>query len=395
MLACGEIIRVCDLFLLVTARNSYMDYSGDFDGDLAWVCWEPDIVNPFTNEEDRGYVVKDLDYYGISKDRTIVADIINQEDFIDQFLYKGFDFNIQSPMLGKCSYYHEAYCYREGSINSSKAKDLALLLGKLVDSAKGGFIFTGDDWHAFKRKHRLPHWLDKPAYKDGGEPTLHVIDQLVLVVAKGIREQALSKFNDRFKGAVDYDYDLVALWNYEVENAKKDKDLDLILKPLRPQLKEVHDFWVANIKARNPNGDGGTWSEKPVLSFTAVVEEARARFLAIKPLETSSHILAQRWRKEWCENWAQIKASALFYYWNNRHWGNQSFPWYVAGKELGDMKVARSEGGGERTIKAIHLAMKLDAKFARRVDDKESTASFLDDMDEWDDEDFDGWDELV
>ena len=370
-------------------------YSGDFDGDQAWICWEPDIVNFFTNEAEGEYIPKDLDYYGISKDNTKVSDMIHQPDFTNQFLHKGFDFNIQSPLLGVCSYYHEAYCYHQGSINSPKAKDLALLLGKLVDSAKGGFIFTGTDWRSFKEKCHTPRQLDKPAYKVDGISTSHVIDQLVLEIGKGIRQRALGKFNDRFKDARKYDEDLVALWKEEDEYAKKDKELGLILKDLVAQLQKIHDFWASNVTEPNPNDDGSR-RDKPGLSFTAVAQNARSRFLAAKPLETSTHMLAQRWRKEPCEHWAQLKASALFYHWNNQKWGSQSFPWYTAGKELGDIKVARSEGGGERVIKAIHLAMKLDKKFARREEVEEgSVGGIEEEIDEWDDDDFDGWDELV
>ena len=352
-------------------------------------------MKPFTNCGEETYVPKDLDYYGIVKDNTKVSDMIDDADFVTRFLHKGFDFNMQPDLLGMCTIYHQSYCYHNGFIRSAKAKDVANLLGKLVDSAKGGFVFTEENWRAFKRKCRLPMWLDDPAYKANGAPTDHVIDQLVLVVAKGIREQTLSKFNERFKFAAEYDHDLVALWKEEAEAAQKDKGLDLILKNLVAQLKKIHDFWVPNIRSSNPNDDGPRPGKHP-LSFTSVAQDARSRFLAIKPLETSTHILAQRWRKEHCEHWVQLKASALFFNWNYSHWSKGGFPWYVAGKELGDMKVARSEGGGERIVKNIHLAMKMDAKFAKRMDTGEGHVAELPaGMDEWDDDDFDGWDELL
>lgn len=81
---------------------------GDYDGDKAWICWEPDIVGPFKNADVPPSPPPA--YYGIEETKLKVKDIIDLPDYLSQFLGHAFHFNLQSNMLGPCTAYHEFYC---------------------------------------------------------------------------------------------------------------------------------------------------------------------------------------------------------------------------------------------------------------------------------------------
>lgn len=258
--------------------------------------------------------------------------------------------------------YHERLCYHQKkSIDDPVAKNIAVLLGNLVDSAKGGLEFTEQTWSVFLLRNRLPRRLSTPAYKDNGRsrPTNHVIDRLVFEVAKVVVEKALENFTKRFaETAVDWDDDLVFLWKQDVEEGKGDPALKAIQTDLIAKLSKVRDYWGLHAQGRTSmDGDDG-WKGK--IPFKEVVAQARELFLQIQPLESSNHPFAKRWaRDDQSGHWSKLKASALFWHW---HWG--AFPWCVVGKELGAMKVERSSSGGARIVNELHVAMKMDGRFA-------------------------------
>ena len=349
------------LFIIVYADQRSR---GDYDGDIAWVCWDPAVVSPFKNANV--YSAPDLEYYGIAKDTAKYSEIVDLPDRHSVFLHKGFEFNLRPRMLGICTTYHERLCYHQKSIDDPIVKNIAVLLGYLVDSAKGGLDFTGQTWSDFLLRLRLPKRLPIPAYRSKGEsrPSKHVVDRLVFEVAKVVVEKALESFTKHFaKTAVDWDDDLVHLWKQEIEEGKSDPALKVIHSDLLAKLLKVRDYWGANAQGKISMDGEDSWTGKT--PFKEVVEQARELFLQIKPLQSSTHPTAKRWAKEdYGGQWTKIKASALFWQW---HAG--AFPWYVAGKELGAMKVERSPGGGARMVGELHVAMKLDGRFATSRED--------------------------
>lgn len=348
-----------------------MLFSGDFDGDRAWICWEPSIVEPFENAEipwEPG-----LRHYGITKESTKMADIVSDPEWPSQFLGLAFSFNMETNMLGLCSAYHENFCYRKGTIRDPMAIDLANLLGLLVDKAKGGLIFNEQTWATFLKKHSLPTRLPRPAYKNKAtaKPTDHVIDTLVFEVAKGVRQKALGHFSQRFEEAVTYDDDLVRLSKDELHESEGEPELKRILFDLTKELQRVRDFWISNV---GPEGEE-EMAPRRGIPFRACVEQCRDMFVAIEPADSSYHMV-RRWKKAALTGqkpyWLLLKASALF---AKFHWGN--VVWHVAGEELGEMK-AMSTPSYHIVVSDLFAAYKLDAKYVQRLERKK-TLRFLED----------------
>ena len=359
-------------------------FRGDFDGDKAWICWEPSIVEPFENANvprTPGH-----EHYGITKDNTKMADIISDPEWPSKFLGLGFSFNIEASLLGQCSVYHESFCYRHGTIRDPMAIDLAMLLGHLVDRAKGGLMFSEQTWISFLKKHSLPARLPKPAYKNKAtaKPTDHVIDELVFVVAKGVRQKALGQFSQRFEDVPAYDDDLVRLSKDEHDESRGDPELKRILLDLAEKLQGVCDFWTSNV---GTDGEDEV-SPKRGMTFRALVEHCRDMFLAIEPPDTS-HPMVRRWKKAGVcgrkSHWLLLKASALF-----AHFHKRNFVWHVAGEELGEMKAMRTRSY-HTIVSDIFAAYRLDTRYVKRPERKRNLRSLEDRADEEDE----GWDDFA
>ena len=343
------------------------------------------------------YCTPELDFYGIIKDTTKVSDIIDKPDYVSEFLRKGFEFNIQPQMLGVCSVYHESLCYSLASINHKAAKDIGSLLGLLVDSAKGGFIFTNDAWTQFRQKMGLPMRLPKPAYKDKNAPPRlpkrNLIDNLVFNVAKGTTAKALTQFTKRFEGASRWDHDLNAVYKAEDEVSRRDPILKSVLGNLRAELEGLFTFWTKH--AYGEQLHDGHVPHRGETTFKARIEQLRDRFLALEPAAAQTtdpkpplNHITDRWAKDDGSvkgAWLRLKASML---WNKYHTRGK-FIWYVAGKELGELKLlgrGKARGVGED----LFWAYKLDSKMVRRAKDRDAEAQALpgivvggEDVEEW------------
>ncbi|KAL8929504.1 MAG: hypothetical protein Q9208_001173 [Pyrenodesmia sp. 3 TL-2023] len=377
---------------------------GDYDGDLAWICWEPSIVDPFENAPLPSNLPSLADY-GIETDITTVSDLLNThkdpESYTSAFLRHAFLFNLQSNMLGICTSYFEAFCYARNSISHPSAIKIASLLGHLVDRAKAGIVFDDSTWNAFLRREGLPKVLPKPAYRDKEKTPYdrkkgHLIDRLVFETAKGVRQRVLHDFSKKFKDVGSYDVELVALYKNEVVEAKSDGGIAQALKGLRGELDKLRDVWSALCSSRIGEEDGDELSPVKkerrksgmgVLSFQALCEQVRDRFLALRPSEEAiakSPVVA-RWEREafpqvaaatsfssttsntasvpppTIPHWTLLKASYAFYLFHNR-----TFVWYACGVELGILKSqARS---CSNVVTPIWECMKLDGKaVARRL----------------------------
>lgn len=342
--------------------------------------------------------VPSLESYGIEKVSTKVADVMKNPDYMRKFLRHAFHFNIQVNMLGSCSSYYESLCYSGVSINDPKAIAIAGLLGHLVDRAKTGIVFDESNWLLFLKRKNLRPRIDKPAYKDKerARVTPHMIDQLVFVTAKSIREKALKGFSAKFANVGTWDEDLARPWNSEMELAKNDQPLNRVLTDLKAALDPIVTFWVAN--ARPDDDDEGRTFRKPRLhiSFATLMEKCREDFLSIAPTvapETNPSSTLGRWSRE-CSNgqsgyWNLIKASCLFH-----RYHKSRLIWYTAGIELGEIKaMAQGRGTYRATVQGIYNAMKLDRKFLERVQRKElerdEANDFGDEEDEYGDWDLD------
>ena len=79
---------------------------GDYDGDMAWVCWDPDIVNNFQNADvpkapdlfDMGFMTKRTDKYEDLQHAGYKGSALTAE-----FLARSFRFNAEQAFLGMCT----------------------------------------------------------------------------------------------------------------------------------------------------------------------------------------------------------------------------------------------------------------------------------------------------
>ena len=340
---------------------------GDYDGDTAWICWEPSIVEPFTNVELPKFPSETE--FGIEKDTMKVADVLQVPDYISLFLRHSFNFNLQANMLGACTNYHEAMCYHENGIQSKHATNITVLLGLLVDSAKGGFKFDELKWAAYLNKHGLRKGYDTPAYKDKGtrRPKDNLIDDLVFKVAKKVREDALGKFDLHFKDAASWDNQLVQLRNREVEEAKQDPSLERAIQHILASVQKIYDFWTIHIRIVDDEEELRPGKKDNGLSFASVVHKCREDFLGIMPFadQTAKDLaspLLKRWIREQeagkTGHWSLVKASVAFH----RH-HKTTFIWHIAGIELGEIKATANGRGTYRPVViGVFEAFKLDGK---------------------------------
>ena len=363
---------------------------GDFDGDRAWICWDPSIVQKFQNAAVPEEI--ELKEFGITKDDLKISDILPYPDFTNRFLRHAFDFNLRANMLGQCTVYHEAMCYHEKAISDKSATSIAVLLGLLVDRAKAGIIFDEGQWRAYLKGKKLKHY-PKPAYKDRekAQPKNHLIDNLVFKVAKDVREDALGKFARHFQDVGTHDEDLFRPWLTENEEAKCDLQLQSVLYDLKTKLKQIHEFWKLNVPLEDSKET--TVKKNSKLTFRQVVERCRDDFLAVKPLALEDYPITKRWKRENEQQtvcgigyWQLLKASAAYHEWHK----TGAFPWYLAGCELGILKASAAGTGSYRVTKMeVYEVYKLDNKAVRRRQEMEAGRAMDDDDDEFGEFDWD------
>ena len=300
-------------------------------------------------------------------------------------------------MLGHCTVYHESLCYSQTTIDDPKAVYIGALLGLLVDRAKAGIIFDENKWQTLLKKLKLRTRLPKPAYKDKekARPTSHMIDRLVFEDAKGVREKALGDFSRQFAQVSSWDEDLVRIFNFETELARKDPVLANVLDDLKARLEKIVDFWYLNVRINDEDIFQSTRKSTP-LPFAAVVEKCRAEFLAITPCYPSgvdnSHVV-RRWNREngggnlGANYWSLLKASGFFLQRKNHE---RSIVWYVAGVELGEMKAMARGTGTYRLVKReVHHAMKLNGKLVEEF--KRDSIVEAEEAGEEEEDEYGGW----
>ncbi|CAK7224138.1 hypothetical protein SBRCBS47491_005446 [Sporothrix bragantina] len=222
-----ELCALKDVIIFSSKGNSplaEMLSGGDYDGDKAWVCWDPRIVNNFANAPpppeykllDMGYMRKirtTLDQLAGSpsgspgRDRAASTDLSPQ--VIASMVERSFAFNMKENLLSKLTVYKEHLCYMRGSIGDKTSNLLSTLLSDLVDKAKQGYDFTLQDFErlrvdlleGYRKGTPAPRRPDKPAYKCNSrspwaDKAGHIVDYLKFDVAKPIIQRELRALSD-------------------------------------------------------------------------------------------------------------------------------------------------------------------------------------------------------
>jgi len=357
---------------------------GDYDGDRVWICWDPSIVNSFTNARMPSNL-PDEAALGLTRDTTTINQLAANDDPVRTFLRKSFDFCLEPNLLGMCTSFHERMCYARQDINTRGAVIMSTLLGLLVDREKQGLRFTDEDWTKLRQSNDeiWPKNPPKPAYKEDKHENArsHIIDHLVFDVAKTIRQETLHDFSESFKDANPWDSDLAALYKQEDENAAKNGEVKEALRQLKTNLAAVYDHWSKHVSpSDNDRAKKGR--------FSALVEETYSRFRQILPPANSTHPLVAHWRRDAERNeddgtgtgtvshWSLLRASATFTRYYNRSSGK--FPWYMAGRELGILKAGRATKGKWRAVvEPVYACLKPDAGYVKRVGRRRELEEFF------------------
>ncbi|KAI1417706.1 RNA dependent RNA polymerase-domain-containing protein [Hypoxylon sp. FL1857] len=340
---------------------------GDYDGDIAWVCWEPTIVNNFRNAEMP--TAPDLFQRGVIHKETVrYLDLVGTRDITSEFLSRAFHFNLQQNLLGICTNYKERYCYAHNSVRGDSAILLSTLISNLVDRAKQGIVFTDQDW-ARLRKTLSRADLPEPRYKKEnwsgkGEPT-HIIDFVKFSVGKPTVEMELRSFNESLGHAEHWDKDLVKFYQFyekfqrpfnERKEAVKKSTWETVLEELRKDIDVVAQDWP---RVRD--------------DWESMIANIYERWQAISPRtkvnsKTVRSLQQEDQAKVGCSNWDLLKASFCFKMYYNK---SPKFVWFIAGKQLAYLKameVSHRVGAPPvLMIPTMYAGSRPDNKYARAL----------------------------
>lgn len=331
---------------------------GDYDGDLAWVCWEPTIVENFENAQ----VPKqpDLVQEGyITQDKTKYKDLVKgQQDPVSHYLKKAFSFNMQQSMLGICTSFKESACYTDGSVSSSAAVYMSTLLSSLVDQAKQGYTFDDAAYQRFKDE-RVKIKPRKPSYKSKHLDTRsnHIIDYLMCVADKAI-DKALEDFHNSTSEPPYWDDDLARVYKVAREKAATSDEWKRVLDQLDEELLFIKRSWSRHF-SRDPKDEN-------VPSFAPIRDDCFEKYQAIRPREdtplTQALLPDDPVRHPDSTEWALLKASALFASYGRKYVA--PLVWWMAGKHLCQIKANYSKLGAPH---AITPSMMINLKVNNRI----------------------------
>lgn len=334
---------------------AHMLSGGDYDGDMVWICWDPDIVDPFNNAELPGQPLKDE--FGLTEHSKPLKDINLKTE--DEFLCNSFNFNFKPSLLGKTTLELERLKYDMG-IDCEKAIFLSSLASLLVDSRKAGQELTQAAWSKILKKVS-PKQRRDPAYmsEDGQNwKRSNIIDYLKFKVAEGEKEEALRNFANVLCERKDdrRDEDLTRLWIQTLDRAEQEKkdgmpDLLRYMRELRSIIRNVHSEWI-----RKYLTDKTTFGQN--------VQAAADSIKSIKPPEFD-HPLSVTWQNSQYE-WDRLRASCLY-----SHHQTGKFPWYSVGETLCRLK-AEANSPTRTLTEDIYLAHQLNIKRSKKIEARAS-----------------------
>ncbi|CAK7200250.1 hypothetical protein SEUCBS139899_002941 [Sporothrix eucalyptigena] len=268
---------------------------GDYDGDVAWVCWDPRIVDNFSNAlPSPKYDLLELGY--MRKIRTTVDQLAMTSPgglvggggdlsprVLADMVERSFSFNMKENLLSKLTVYKEHLCYWRGNIGDKTANLLSTLLGDLVDQAKQGNDFTMQDserlrvelLEGFNKGTPPPSQLEKPAYKctnrnARAEKLDHIVDYLKFDVAKPIIQREMQALSDMRKAMSNRDRDATG-----------------------PQRQDISYYWDADLAA-------------PAKDFEGLAQKSEVCYAIFEALKSDIREVRASWKNETWQ-WASIK----------------------------------------------------------------------------------------
>ncbi len=346
---------------------------GDYDGDMAWACFEPTIVSDFINADvpDCPNLVE-LDY--IQKDRTTYSDISLNDNPVVAFLQYCFNFNLQDNLLGICTNHKEWLCYTTNNVGNHEAVFLSTLLSELVDQRKQGYTFNMQSWEKVKNevikvKVREPQY--KRAKFDGGRQPEHIIDYLKFFVAERTIQETLKDFHQSLTMRAYWDDDVVKLAQWARERAKEAPEWKSLVDQLECDLKAVRKAWTGHF-SRKPNPES-------MANFTSVVTSLHDQWHAIAPAPDNplSPALAPPCLPSLeLSTFSLLKASLGFSLGTRRCGSN--FIWWMAGRQVAALKALYGRDGGRAAVVAppMYAMLRPDSTFVKLMQSQDHDPRF-------------------
>jgi hypothetical protein len=366
---------------------------GDYDGDIFWLCWEPDLVKPFKNAPAPTEELKHADY-GIKQHTMKLREIKSQnadEFSFDKFLEEASKFRLAPSLLGKVTNYLEKQAYAENKLYSPTLNALCDMHDLLVDAPKQGYAFTDHDFNKVKRKLGLPAVPETPAYKEIMELCKNAKEMGEAKKARNLRREP------KEENAIDYLYfqvvrkhhletkcmveellskdtsdDSALLYPCQHERSKGNEHIKYELDRLREGFDRVLRVW---------NGTFGGGLDTSAGQYNDTVAKCYAKYTALLPQRLDVPEI-----KAWLEpdihpgysKWEILRASALYAAFPYR---KSTFVFHMAGKELADLKCPPSQSS-RRIVGPIYAILRPKAPKVRAptaVDQPDGNADDSDD----------------
>lgn len=332
---------------------------GDYDGDLAWVCWDPRIVDNFENADVQQqpdlsrYMPRTKDtlrqlLHGHKHDRLTHA--------VSDWMRESFKANLSKSMLGVCTNYKERLCYQRKTVSDDAATTLSTLLSNLVDQAKQGITFTAEDFDQLRRDLKLPRQIDNPRYKEEfwtlkSKPG-HIIDFLKFEIAKPTIAAELRNFHEVLAegGPQHWDSDLAADYNLFEKSTRRSRTV--LLQHLKEAVAKTAELWD---------------SCRPA-NYADRVARTYEHWQAILPQDESLTFGGEM------SPWALLKASTAFWMYCNGGNLKPRFVWQMACRQLCYIKAREvtsrapgAAGAPSVVVPSMYAALRPDAKFVKQM----------------------------
>lgn len=352
---------------------------GDYDGDRAWICWDPDIVNNFEGVDVppkpsfQKYFLPNTDQLGG------LISLHGRSHFLDRLLEEAFAFHLAPAFIGICTSHKERLSYHKNSISEESVINLSWLLSDLVDQDKSGFVFNEDIWRQIKREMGGGMLdLAPPAYKAKTirclPETCHIIDYLKFNLSNIIRD-GLADFgkslmakdgDDGVLRPTPFDADLADYWNSFEREAYE----FMRLHRLPPNwISELRSKLTLDIEACVSLWLKSTSSNRPYVDKAIPACDAW-RKIAPRVDCKSEMALAVMWslrRRPFprpdLDDWQLLKASLTFKLYHQRPW----FVWQVSGRQLQYIKASKGAASTQRPIPVIQNMYRILRPYGKRL----------------------------
>ncbi|KAH8898223.1 hypothetical protein GQ53DRAFT_742330 [Thozetella sp. PMI_491] len=345
---------------------------GDYDGDQAWVCWDPRIVEGFVNAPVPLPV--DLKKY-MRKDETTYGQLMQGfgRQATRKMIERSFQFSMQHNMLGVCTNYKERFCYTRNCVSDNKAILLSTLLSNLVDQLKNGISFGHEDFDQLIREELgAPLRLGDPAYKDDAwrrrDAPKHIVDYLKFSIAKPAIDRELAAYHKAMEqvdspldGAHRWDADLSTV--YEDFRGIKSQSCQVLLTALIASIGEVEMLWKRKMAREKED-------------YAGRIKEIHAEWCKIQPKTLAKNgakidskmvrLLEQQYLPDTeMSHWALLKASTAFKLYYNK---SNKFVWQIAGRQLAMIKAMMTKGDGVPVLAMplMYAALMPDKRFVKQ-----------------------------